>query len=149
MARATMTGVLLSDIIARTKAKTTFSLMGSSLGARVIFTALNGLATRKNAKPKIKDVYLLGGAVDRMDERGWDDAAKAVEGKIYNCYSRNDMVLKVLYRTANAFISNPAGIGNIESNSDKIENVDVSDLVHGHMQYKENFGQILERINGK
>ena len=81
-----------------------------------------------------------------LDPQHADAAINAVSGQIYNCYSDRDQILRGLYKTANAFTSDPIGLGPIKSRSDKIVNADVSDLVAGHTLYKPELRQVLERI---
>lgn len=153
--KSAMTGVLLADLIARCPGQR-FTIMAHSLGARVAHHMLLALSTRMgNHEPKIHDVYLLGGAVDRTlsqsspghGECGWKAAANAISGTIHNCYSTHDNVLRYLYQTAQAGLSKPIGLGNIEYDSPNIKNWDVSDIVGGHMCYKQNFHTILDRIH--
>ena len=144
MAKASMTGILLADLIARTNNPNCYILMGHSLGARVIYYLLCALSTKDAAQ--IKDVFLLGGAVDRKDSKGWGDAIKPVKGRIYNCYSNNDSTLKFLYQGANALSSSPIGLGCIEISDGKIVNCDVTAIIGGHMQYKNKFGEIIKKL---
>ncbi len=144
MVKASMTGILLADLIARTENQNGYILMGHSLGSRVIYYLLKALSDKK--KSLIKDVFLLGGAVDRKDTDGWRTALKAVNGNLINCYSLNDSTLKFLYQGANALLSNPIGLGDIELNNKKIINKNVSSIVGGHMEYKEKFDKILDKI---
>lgn len=143
MLKASMTGILLADLIARTNNPEGYILMGHSLGSRVIYYLLCALSTKNISQ--IKDVYLLGGAVDRKDIKGWETAKKAVNGKIVNCYSNDDNTLKFLYKSANAFTSSPIGLGDIELSDNTIINKDVTPIISGHMQYKEKFNQILQK----
>jgi hypothetical protein len=145
MVKASMTGILLADLIARTNNPDGFILMGHSLGSRVIYYLLCALSTKNISQ--INDVFLLGGAVDRKDSKGWEDAIKSVKGKIVNCYSYNDSTLKFLYQGANALSSSPIGLGDIEVSHEKLVNKDVTSIIGGHMQYKEHFGKILYGIN--
>jgi len=146
MVRAAKTGALLADAMSRTKEKE-FSLVGHSLGCRVIFYALSALATKGLLeKKKIKNVFLLGGAVGRDDVESWDSCTKAVKGKIYNCYSTNDEILKKLYRTASGFLSDPIGIGPITLSSKKIVNLDCSAFVSGHMKWKDNYKRVIHNL---
>ncbi len=140
--KAGMTGVMLADLLARTDGKT-YTLVAHSLGARVMQTALLALSTRK--KKIVQDVILLGGALDRNDQSAWQAAGKAITGKIYNCYTEHDRVLRALYRGANLFMSEPIGIDKIAFRSPKIKNVDCSDLVNGHMDWKNHLPEVLER----
>lgn len=144
MVKASMTGILLADLIARTENQSGYILMGHSLGSRVIYYLLQALSDKKASL--IKDVYLLGGAVDRKDTDGWRKALKAVNGKLINCYSLNDKTLKFLYRGANALLSNPIGLGDIELDDKKIINKNVSSIIGGHMEYKDKFDMILDKI---
>jgi len=144
MVKASMTGILLADLLSRTNQKDGFILMGNSLGARVIYYLLNAISTKDQAI--IRDVYLLGGAVDKKDKEGWQTGLKAVNGNLYNCYSHNDHTLKFLYRGANALFSSPIGLGDIEVSDPRLINIDTSSIVSAHMEYKEKFGDILSQI---
>ncbi|WP_321839394.1 DUF726 domain-containing protein [Paraburkholderia bannensis] len=147
MVKAGMTGLLLADAIARTPGWT-FTLAGHSLGARAIYYALEALSTR-GSKAQIDNVYLLGGAVggSEKDHEGWKAAAGAVSGKIYNCFSEQDHVLKYLYEYANGGMSQAIGYHGIDLKHRKIENLDCSDLVDGHTKWKDAFGSILSHVN--
>ena len=147
MAKAGKTGILLADLIARTPNKK-FILVGHSLGARVIYYALEALSTRTK-KPQVIDAILLGGAVGSDDELGWEHAAKAVSGKIYNCLSLRDDILNYAYRGASGLFSNPIGISAISKRSRKIENWDCTDFIGGHMEWKQKLGDVLEAIEYK
>jgi hypothetical protein len=144
MVKSMMTGILIADLIARTNNEDGFTLMGHSLGTRVIYYALQALSTRKDIC--IKDVFLLGGTVDRLDIEGWEKAAKAVSGNIFNCYSSNDAILKYLCQPANLFLSKPIGLGPIDYKDNKINNFDVTGIVSSHMEYKNNLEKILDII---
>lgn len=144
MLRSGMVGAINADLLCRIDQQRT-SLMGHSLGARTIYYTLQNLSQRpKSAKP-VLDVFLFGGAVDRTDQEGWARAAAAVEGSIYNFYSTNDSVLKYLYTTASGLVSNPIGIGTINSDAPNVINVDCSDLVANHQDYKPNLEALLVR----
>jgi hypothetical protein len=149
MIKAAMSGILLADILARTPDQQ-FVLMGHSLGARVIYYALLALSTKKR-KRLVRSVYLLGGAVGAKttgpnSEDSWRIAARAVSGKIYNCYSRNDQILKLLYRGASGMMSLPIGAYPIASKSRKVRNLDFSEVVNRHNEWKQVLPEILSRI---
>lgn len=143
MVKAAMTGILLADLISRNKDQT-FTLMGHSLGCRVIYYVLETLSTKE--KKFIKDVYLLGGAVDRKDSEGWTKACESVSGNIYNCHSQNDFVLKYLYKGASALFSDPIGYDKIKVDNETIKNIDCTEFVNSHMEWKNNLSIILEKI---
>jgi hypothetical protein len=70
-----------------------------------------------------------------------------VAGRIVNCYSVNDWVLKFLFRTtASLKVENVAGLSPIES-VDGVENVNMSSFVFGHLEYAEKVAAILEMLN--
>jgi len=139
-----MTGIVLADLLARTKHKSGFVLMGHSLGARVIYYALSALSTKRNGRP-IKEVYLLGGAVGN-DEASWRGAASAVVGNIYNLYSDRDRVLAALYKMATAGQSAPVGYHGIEGSLANVHNIDVTRQVAGHTKYKPQLSSILTEL---
>ena len=144
MVKAQMTGLILADLIARTDHKDGFVLMGHSLGGRVIHSLLSALSTTDDKY--VKDVFLLGGAVGGSEADSWDQIAHAVDGNIYNVYSREDGVLTLLYRSANAFLSQPIGIRAIRTAENNVYNFDASSIVDGHMKHKECFAPVLEKI---
>lgn len=144
MVKAAMTGALLADVLSRTQRKQ-FTLIGHSLGARVIYYTLLALGTRPS-KPIIKNVYLLGGALGIGCKSDWDKAVKAVSGEIYNCYSTNDQVLKCLYRGAAGVFSKPIGAYPIQSLNPNIIDWDFSNLVLSHTAWKGNLAEVLARI---
>ena len=141
--RAAVTGYILADNIARLHKGTKIDLYGHSLGARVIFYALQALSTKD--KVFVENVYLFGGAQERKDNAGWTNASKSVSGKIYNVYSSNDNILKIFYR-AGTLGSSPIGLKPIKSETDKIVNLDASEWINGHSDYHENFKIILNEI---
>lgn len=148
MHRAGKTGALLADIVSRTNGKH-YDFAGHSLGSRVIYYLLESLKTNSERldldNTHIENIYLLGGAVGN-DTASWENLTHLVRGKIYNCYSTNDSILKWMYQTANLKISTPIGYSPIETNSTKIINVDCSDIVNSHFDWKKNYSKIHERI---
>ncbi|MEZ9833029.1 DUF726 domain-containing protein [Vibrio breoganii] len=144
MVRAAQAGVQLAEAISRTEGQK-FTLVGHSLGCRVIYYALEALASKE--ENYIEDVILLGGAVGRNDEKGWSRALSAIEGSLYNCHSENDSILAILYQTANAGLSSPIGYAPICLDNSKLINVDCSELVDSHMNWKKYYSDILNKIN--
>lgn len=141
MFKAQQTGVLLADLIARTKNQD-FILVGHSLGARVIHYTLNSLATKE--EKFIEKAHLLGGAVGSNNLDEWKTCCKAVSGNVINYYSSNDLVLKYLYRYSNLFVSNPIGYSSIDNSKlGKIVNNDVSHYVKSHFDYIPNLERFI------
>lgn len=141
MAKAEKTGQLLADLILRTDGRTRYILLGHSLGARVVYFALQALA-ESGRKPRISEAHLLGGAVD-CSNTTWSGVSASAQGKIFNYHCRHDDVLGILYRTASLFCSEPIGITPINDSSGKIVNVDVSAVVKGHGDFKSKFPEYI------
>lgn len=145
MLSAERTGVLLAHAI-RSTPGWRFTLAGHSLGGRVIHFALKALAREK--RKRIENVYLLGAAVGggAKDDGCWEQAAGAVKGRIFNCYSREDAILSRLYRSANLTLSEPAGYSGINLQHARLFHFDCWRLVDGHLAWKSKFGSILEQL---
>jgi len=67
-----------------------------------------------------------------------------VSGRLVNVYSENDYILAFLYRTS----SIQFGVAGLQPAQDVkgIENVNVSEMVSGHLRYQYLVGTILEKI---
>lgn len=117
------------------------SLYGFSLGARLIFHALEELR-RTNSIGIIDHVVLMGGAVTAAEAR-WDEIRKVASGRFVNAYCETDWVLAYLYRAAEA-VAAAAGLGPIAAHG--VENIDVTSLVGGHLGYRVNLGALLMQI---
>ena len=144
--RAAMTGAILSDLLARTINPDGFILVGHSLGARVAACTLDALGTR-DAAPVVRHAVMLGGATGGGDADMWSRASSAVSGRIHNCFSESDDVLRYLYGGASAFTSDPIGLSEIPCGGDRVRNIDVTSLVTGHMQYKPSLREVLREVH--
>ncbi|VDO92733.1 unnamed protein product [Soboliphyme baturini] len=120
------------------------TLLGFSLGARVIHKCLQAMAKRKGCEGIVEDVVLLGAPVNRS-VNDWKTILPVVSGRIINGYSKSDWLLKFLYRTMNI---QPwiAGIGPVENVSNKVSNIDLTDIVRGHLDYQHKLREVLEAI---
>lgn len=136
--KAERTGRLLGFLLARTRLPERCVMMGHSLGARVIFEAVQTLGAI--GSKKVSEVHLLAAAVDRRAGPAWDLALRGAS-RIVNYHSANDGVLKYLYRPGNFFLSDPAGLEPVEVRG--VRNVDVTDRVRGHTAYPEALGDLL------
>lgn len=128
--RADSTGVALAGLLARTDAED-YVLVGHSLGARVMTTAAQTLATDPDA-PKIQTIHLLGAALGAKGD--WRALNDSVTDAVYNYYSTNDKVLKHLYAVVQAG-STAAGLRGFRSKFPKIKDRNVSRVVQGHSDY--------------
>lgn len=136
-------GLLLADAIRKTP-DTRYSIIGHSLGARVAFYALQSLAdtAEPDAFPRVENAIFLGAAQGRRNHLKWEKAAAACNGKLINCYSGRDTVLRWMYQGINIGMSRPAGLGTAPS---PIVNLDCSDLVASHTDWKRHLPEVLKR----
>ncbi|KAF3767319.1 DUF726-domain-containing protein [Cryphonectria parasitica EP155] len=144
MSRSEKAGVVLADaLINKVQGERPVTLMGYSLGARVIYSCLTELANRRTFG-LVESVCLIGGPVP-SDPLLWRRIRSVVAGRVINVYSSKDYLLAFLYR-ANSLQYGIAGLQAIPDVGG-IENVDVSDLVLGHTQYRFLVGSILQELN--
>ncbi|KAL8118092.1 hypothetical protein AgCh_015850 [Apium graveolens] len=73
------------------------TLLGFSLGARVIFKCLQCLSESEDNAGLIERVVLLGSPIAIQDEN-WEAVRKMVSGRFVNAYSTNDWTLGVAFR---------------------------------------------------
>jgi hypothetical protein len=139
--RATAAGLILADsLIDRNLGTRPITLVGYSLGSRVIFSCLLELA-RKGAYGLVQNVYMFGSpVVVKQDE--WSRARSVVGGRFVNGYNRNDWILGYLFRLTNGGIRRVAGLGAIEA-VPGIENMDLTEIVVGHMDYRTAMPRLL------
>ena len=145
MKKAADTGEILGNILYQCK-EGPYTLIAHSLGCRVIFYALELL--KYHPEIKINNVILLGGAVDNNAQE-WEDLTAAISGKIYNCHSIHDATLHTTYAIANIKLSRPIGYYPIESDSERIINIDCSDIIKAHTAWKDHYPEVYQRIISK
>lgn len=132
--RANAAGLILADsLIDRHLGQRPITLVGFSLGSRVIFACLRELSNR-GAYGLIQNVYLFGSpVVAKKDE--YLRARSVVSGRFLNGYASNDWILGYLFRATSGGIMRVAGLAPVEG-IPGIENMDVSKFVNGHMAYR-------------
>ncbi|KAI0976110.1 hypothetical protein F4678DRAFT_456434 [Xylaria arbuscula] len=141
--RAQKAGEVLADaLINKAQGERPVTLVGYSLGARVIYVCLQELAKRK-AFGLIENAVLIG-APTPSSSTEWRRIRSVVTGRVVNAYSTKDYILGFLYRTSNIQFG-VAGLQPILTVKG-IENIDVSDLVEGHTLYRHAAGPILGRL---
>lgn len=139
--RATAAGLILADsLLERSLGTRPITLVGYSLGARVIFSCLQELA-RKGAYGLVQNVYLFGSPIVVKREE-YLRARTVVCGRFVNGFNRNDWILGYLFRLTNGGIRRVAGLAAVED-CPWIENIDVSELVAGHMEYRKAMPTLL------
>lgn len=141
--RAEKAGEVLADaLINKAQGERPVTLIGYSLGARVIYACLMSLA-RRRAFGLVESVVLIG-APTPSTTADWRVMRSVVASRLVNVYSANDYVLGFLYRTSSIQYG-IAGLQKIEG-LPSVENVDVSETVSGHLRYRYLVGSILKKI---
>jgi hypothetical protein len=141
--RADKAGEVLADaLINKVQGERPVTLVGYSLGARLIYSCLQRLADRK-AFGLIENVVLLG-APCPSDTADWRKMRSVVSGRVVNVFSTQDYILGFLYRTSSVQL----GVAGLQPvlGVRGVQNVDVTELVDGHLQYRFITGSILRKI---
>jgi len=139
--RAEQAGEALADVLRQQPwGQRPVTLVGFSLGARVIVHALSELSAGEIGR-RIEAVYLLGGAV-AGDCRHIDEIQHSVSGPVINGYCDDDWVLKYLYRIAEW----ETAAGCAPLNRDHILDVDLTEIVDGHLDYNSKLPRVLHRV---
>ncbi|KAI9662438.1 MAG: hypothetical protein M1821_008605 [Bathelium mastoideum] len=143
LARAEQAGLILADsLIDRNLGARPITLVGFSLGCRLIFSCLRELA-RKGAHGLIQNVYMFGSPiVANTDE--FLKLRTVVSGRWVNGYATNDWILGYLFRATAGGIGRVAGLAPVEIAG--VENFDVTELVPGHMAYRPNLPRLLRHV---
>ncbi|RXW23089.1 hypothetical protein EST38_g2763 [Candolleomyces aberdarensis] len=142
--RAKAAGKVLADVlIQRHLGVRPITLIGFSLGARVIFYALLELAKQKQFGI-VQDVFLLGTTVTASTS-SWLETRAVVSGRYVNAYAKNDWVLNYLFRATSGGIGTVAGLRPVEG-VPGLDNVDVTDKIAGHMSYRTFMPLILDQL---
>lgn len=139
--RAWAAGLILADsLIDRNLGSRPITLVGYSLGSRVIFSCLLELA-RKGAHGLVQNVYLFGSPIVVKTEE-FSKARAVVAGRFVNGYNRNDWILGYLFRLTNGGIRRVAGLAAIDE-MPEVENLDCTQFVAGHMEYRKAMPRLL------
>ncbi|KAI8644390.1 hypothetical protein BD408DRAFT_363199 [Parasitella parasitica] len=143
--RSRLAGLILADtLMNQNLGARPVTLVGYSLGARVIFFCLLELA-RVKAFGLIENVALFGTPVSASKAQ-WKECTTIVSGRFVNGYATNDWLLGFLFRTSTAGLGNIAGLrplSHIEGN--RVQNLDCTDLVTGHLSYRSSMPKLLKR----
>ncbi|KAK4228520.1 hypothetical protein QBC38DRAFT_498361 [Podospora fimiseda] len=140
--RSEKAGEILADaLINKVQGERPVTLVGYSLGARVINSCLQSLAKRR-AFGLIENVVFIGAPVP-SNRHHWQEIRSVVSGKMFNVYSKNDYLLAFLYRATSIQLG-VAGLQEIKD-IDGVENIDLSEQVSGHMRYASLIEKILKR----
>ncbi|KAK4153239.1 hypothetical protein C8A00DRAFT_43803 [Chaetomidium leptoderma] len=140
--RSEKAGEILADaLINKVQGERPVTLIGYSLGARVIYSCLRSLAARR-AFGLVDTVVFIGAPVP-SNKQHWQMIRTVVSGKMFNVYSENDYLLAFLYRATSIQLG-VAGLQEIKD-IEGVENLNLSDEIQGHMRYAGFLAKILAR----
>lgn len=144
LGRAHSAGLILADsLMDRNLGNRPITLLGFSLGSKLIFSCLQELAS-KGAYGIVQNVYLFGSPiVAKKDE--YLKARSVVSGRFVNGYASNDWILGYLFRATSGGIMRVAGLAPVE-NIPGLENVNVTEHVNGHMAYRAAMPRLLREV---
>ncbi|XP_058409060.1 transmembrane and coiled-coil domain-containing protein 4 isoform X1 [Diceros bicornis minor] len=131
-------------LLSRQQGRRPVTLIGFSLGARVIYFCLQEMAQEKDCQGIIEDVVLLGAPVEG-EAKHWEPFRKVVSGRIINGYCRGDWLLSFVYRTSSVQLR-VAGLQPVLLQDRRVENVDLSSVVSGHLDYAKQMDVILKAV---
>lgn len=142
--RAWKAGLILADtLISRNLGVRPVTLLGFSLGSRVIYSCLLELSKR-GAHGLVENVMIFGSPVVGSDEQLLL-ARSVVSGRFINGYSKKDWILGYLFRATSGGLGRVMGLSKIES-IEGIENFDCTSLVEGHMGYRTSMPKLLKEL---
>ncbi|KAI6260451.1 hypothetical protein MCOR27_002706 [Pyricularia oryzae] len=143
MVRADKTGSVLAEaLMSRVQGERGVTLVGYSLGARVIYNCLMTLVERRMLGI-VENVVIMGAPVS-SDSRVWSVLRSAVSGRLINVYSENDYMLAFLVRHGCVQFG-IAGLQCIDKQNG-VENVNASALITNHLRYQYLVGTILKNL---
>ncbi|CAN6663598.1 probable lipase Mil1p [Trichomonascus vanleenenianus] len=142
--RAWSAGLILADsLIKRNLGVRPVTLVGFSLGARLIYSCLVELA-RRGAYGLVQDVYIFGAPVVVKRDQ-FAVARSVVSGRFVNGFSRKDWILGYLFRATSGGLGRVAGLAPVELVAN-VENFDDTEMVDGHMGYRKSIPKLLKRV---
>lgn len=142
--RANSAGLIMADSLRnRNLGSRPVTLLGFSLGARVIFSCLKELAD-KGAHGLIQNAYLFGSPIV-ANKDDYLKARSVISGRFVNGFSKNDWILGYLFRATSGGIMRVAGLSAVEG-IPGLENFDVTELVNGHMEYRAAMPRLLRKV---
>ncbi|KDE07765.1 hypothetical protein MVLG_02035 [Microbotryum lychnidis-dioicae p1A1 Lamole] len=142
--KAKKAGILLAEILEkRVQGTRPVRLMGYGPGATLLFRCLIELHKR-SLGDLVYDVVLIG-LPESPNRISWAAARSVVAHELVNAYSTNDWTLAIHARLYT--LSNRVG-GLTAVEVEGVRDVEVSDLVQGHLEMREKVDAILKRVRG-
>uniref|UniRef100_A0A0N5AQH0 Transmembrane and coiled-coil domain-containing protein 4 n=1 Tax=Syphacia muris TaxID=451379 RepID=A0A0N5AQH0_9BILA len=152
ISRAAEVGVvgeqLAEVLLSRAHGLRPITLIGFSLGARVLFHCLLAMSERSDAVGIVEDVVLLGAPVSASPKQ-WRQMCSVVSGRIINGYCETDWLLRFLYRTMSVQFTIAGTSAINERKERKIVNFNLSHIVKGHLDYSRKLPEVLEAVGVK
>lgn len=144
LTKAEKTGRLLADLlISNVQSGRPVTLVGFSVGARVIYSCLLELASRQ-AFGIVEAVYLIGTPA-LCSATEWIKILSVVSGRVVNAYYSSDTLLSLLYRATSAALFNKvAGLSPAEISG--VEDIDLEGIVEGHLDYYTKMPKLLAHL---
>ncbi|KAG4099859.1 DUF726-domain-containing protein [Neocallimastix lanati (nom. inval.)] len=90
----------------------------------------------------VDSIYLFGAPVE-SNSIEWSKLRAMTAGRVINGYCQTDWVLSFLFRASN-ICNHIAGLQKV--NVEGVENIDLTSIVSGHLEYKDKLDQILEYV---
>ncbi|KAF6198603.1 hypothetical protein GE061_008355 [Apolygus lucorum] len=144
--RSAQVGKHLAEVLLkREHGRRPVTLIGYSLGARVIFYCLREMSERENSTGVVQDAILIGAPCTGNPEK-WKKIMQVVAGTVVNGYSKSDWLLRFLYRALSMPRGGVAGLQSLEFDHPRLHNVDLSDIVSGHSDYYDHMPHILKKL---
>ncbi|KAH8924425.1 DUF726-domain-containing protein [Atractiella rhizophila] len=145
--KAAKAGVLLADVLSkRVQGGRPVTLVGSSLGAITVFNCL--LELRKMGLHDLVYDAILISAPLSPSYTEWELARSVVAHNVYNVWSDEDFVLAIVARlhslVSTKMTYKVAGLQATDAKG--IVNVDISDILGGHLELAAKMSAILERV---
>ena len=93
----------------------------------------------------IEDVILMG-TPNHISLHSWEACRRVVAGRLINCYSRNDLILSLMFQFKRLAGALRPVCGTSPVNVPGVENFDVSSLISSHTEYCLAAGNILHHV---
>ncbi|SCU83444.1 LADA_0C11496g1_1 [Lachancea dasiensis] len=142
--RAWAAGQILADtLISQNLGQRPITLIGFSLGARVIYACLVELCKRQ-AAGLVENVYIFGSPIVYNREE-LVMVRSVVSGRFVSGYSDKDWILCYLFRATSGGFKSVIGISEVRG-VQGIENFNCTEIVEGHMAYRKSMPKLLKKI---
>ena len=145
--RADLAGKQLAQVLVqRVHGYRPVTLVGFGLGARLIMHALLELASLGESGKGIVETAALLGTPFGVEAELWSKASSVVGHRLINAHIDKDWMLSLIYRSS-SFKRKIAGLAPVQVRGETraarvIENMDLSNVVKGHWEYREKLTQV-------